>query len=224
MSVLRVHRVGARAWPRAALAAIAVAVAANAALMLALAWMSRGAAAAPMGLPPTVQRLAVTAPPVEPEAAEAEESAAAEPWAPALAALPVPLPALGDAPPLPSLPVPMVDVALAALPGIDGVGGATAVLPATTGDRDAELLAPIDLERFYPRAARRRGVGGVSRIVLAVGNDGVVTACDVLESSPPGVFDDAARRLGLAQRFRPATRGGVAVSARVTIPIVWEAP
>jgi protein TonB len=67
-----------------------------------------------------------------------------------------------------------------------------------------------------------RGTTGSSRIALTVDAGGRVTAVEVLDSEPAGVFEQAARRLGRALSFRPALREGRPVAARVTLRLVWR--
>lgn len=101
-------------------------------------------------------------------------------------------------------------------------GGSTAVDAELHLDRGPELLVRPELQRFYPRAARRGGIEGETRVRVQVGADGSVRGVAVLDSRPSGIFDDAARRLCRRLRYRPAERGGQAVPASVTHLLRWE--
>jgi protein TonB len=228
-----------RPQARLAFVAIVVAAGADALLMLTLAWLSRAAPAPTQPPLPPLARLSIAEPTVEAEqplaparAVAAEETLAAPP-PPALD-----LPPLGEGPPLPRLEAPMLAPALpvisATMPafvsdsaGLAGPSAPSELPPVAAlgpGDSPPELLTPINLERFYPRGALRRGVAGDTRLKLSIGEDGLVRACEVVESSPAGVFDEAARRLGLSLRFRPERRGGQAVPSVIIHPIHWQPP
>jgi protein TonB len=84
------------------------------------------------------------------------------------------------------------------------------------------LIEPPDLAAYYPRRARMQGVAGTTRIRLTLAADGRVTEVEVLDSTPPGVFEMAARRVGEALQFRPAVRDGRPVAARVSLNLVWR--
>lgn len=74
-------------------------------------------------------------------------------------------------------------------------------------------VAPRPLDRTpprYPAAARKQGVEGVVVLNLLIDAGGRVTRAKVLESSPPGVFDQAALAAAKSWRFSPGTLGGEA--------------
>ncbi len=104
-----------------------------------------------------------------------------------------------------------------------GGGGDEAGKP-TVGrpSRGPVLLRPPDLSAYYPRRARMRGTTGRTQIRLTVDADGRVTGVEVLSSTPSGVFEQAARRVGRSLSFRPALRRGNPVPARVTLRLVWR--
>jgi len=105
-----------------------------------------------------------------------------------------------------------------ALPAIT----AAPTVPAAPVDEPPALLGGFDLERFYPRDARLRGIGGESRVELELDAEGQVTRIDLRDSTPPGVFDAAARRLAQTLRYRPARREGRPVAALTTVVIRWN--
>ena len=84
------------------------------------------------------------------------------------------------------------------------------------------LIEPPDLAAYYPYSARQRGITGVSVVRVSVSAEGAVTAVELLESSPEGVFDDAARRLGRSLRFRPAHLNGKPAAVRTRVKLNWR--
>ncbi len=65
-------------------------------------------------------------------------------------------------------------------------------------------MPPLEeLQRRYPRAARREGLSGKVLIRLSVAPDGHVTDATVRQATPPGLFDELA--LDYVKRFRFAT-------------------
>ena len=67
-----------------------------------------------------------------------------------------------------------------------------------------------------------RGTTGRTAIRIIIDADGKVTSVETLSSSPRGVFENAARRVGMSLRFHPALRNGRPVGARVSLNIVWN--
>lgn len=162
--------------------------------------------------PPSVpERAAAAAAPVEVALPALSLSEAGPPEALAL-------PTLGSLAPVPELPLLVPDFAAVAAPDVPAIAGSDAV-PGV--DTPAELIDGFDLDRFFPRAARLRGLTGRSRLRLAIGDDGRVVTATVLSSEPSGVFDTAAERLGRSLRFRPALSAGRAVASVKEFDIAW---
>ncbi len=89
-------------------------------------------------------------------------------------------------------------------------------------DKPADRIADFDLDKFYPRTARLRGITGRSRVRITIDAEGHVSGAEVLDSTPPGVFDKATELLGRAQRYHgPATRGGKPVPSTEDLIIDW---
>jgi len=227
--------------------AVALALTLNLALVLFMVtWLERSEASRPaaaLAVPLQVR-------PLEPEEMEMAEGPATDeagpvPPSPRQPALPEPevlevaAPDLSmPEPALPALePAKAATAASLAVPAFEGAArGAPPVPPAPPGGGDAEedepavgrpsrgpvLLRPPDLSDYYPRRARMRGTTGVTRLRLTVDADGRVRDVEVLESSPAGVFEQAARRVGRSLSFRPALRDGRPVPARVTLRLVWR--
>lgn len=221
------RRAGARWW-----SALAIALAMNGAVVAALV----AASGAPSPAPPpilTVRRLPMVPPAEPPPAPSRAAGAAASSPPPAPLALPPlalpPMPAAAGAPlpppvplaltaPLPSLLPPIASLLPAV--GTHGAEDGGDVLP-PPADVPAERDGLLDVERFYPRAARARGLSGSTAVRIAIASDGRVTSVQVLESTPPGVFEAAAERLAHNLRFRPATAGGRPVATDQTTIIAW---
>jgi TonB family protein len=162
----------------------------------------------------------------EPEETEMVTETPAE--LPVLALPPLALASVGDAavilPMLPAADVVDFPIGIPAFTTALAVVSGDLSLPATalTFDEPAQLTTAFDLDRFYPRAAKIRGVEGESAIRLAIDVHGKVTACTLIRSSPPGVFDDAAVRLGRTLRFRPARRSDQDLPSILIQNIVWK--
>ncbi len=71
----------------------------------------------------------------------------------------------------------------------------------------------------YPKRARTEGITGYVTLNLLIDTNGSVERVKVLESEPPGVFDEAASRAVTNWEFDPATYEGRAVKlwARLTV-------
>ncbi|TVR14014.1 MAG: energy transducer TonB [Planctomycetota bacterium] len=134
---------------------------------------------------------------------------------------------LSDIPDLPDLPRPQLRPSQASVSGIGNWQPSSPEVPQTTRqhsiDQSATLITgPEVLRRFYPRAARQRRQEGVSRLRLQVDRQGRVSAVEVLESRPRGIFDQAARTAARHLRYRPATRDGAAVESVVIEEMQWR--
>ena len=88
-------------------------------------------------------------------------------------------------------------------------------------DQSAQLQSTFDLERFYPRAARLRGIVGQCRVRLTIIEDGSVLSVAIFESTPAGVFEQATRELARSLRFHPALVDGKAVASTKDLIIDW---
>ena len=170
---------------------------------------------------------------VRPSVVEPPPEATPEtPVAPQSAATPLPsspvaptldLPNLGDVGDGPALD--WGDLDDVGLTGFDGLGLTAAPSPdveSTAPDEPPQVTVPPDLARFYPQAARRRGIGGRSIVAVDVDVQGRVTRAEVLRSDPPALFDDAAIRAARAFRFLPAKKRGKPVPARTRLELRWQ--
>lgn len=220
---------GGRGW----LIAVGIALLANGAVVVGLAQISR-LAPPPAPAPIAVHRLTriEPEPPVPPPPAAPREPTAsahdALAMAPALPLLALPampaaglaLPDLGALDAVAELPLVIPPLTAPPIPGPLAEAG-SATTPDAAFDTPPVRIGGLDLERFYPRAAKARGITGSSRIRSRIDATGRVLAVEVLESQPPGVFEQAAERLGRAQRYEPAQRAGQAVPAEHESLIEW---
>jgi len=98
----------------------------------------------------------------------------------------------------------------------DGVLGNTTnklVMTADTVDKQASPVRRTNA--VYPPAARKRGQEGFVVLNFLVQADGSVSGVRVLQSDPPGLFDQAAIEAVSQWQFNPAEYQGAPVSARV---------
>lgn len=64
------------------------------------------------------------------------------------------------------------------------------------------------IEPAYPEEAKRRDLEGTLKLMLKIDDLGRVQSAEVVEATPPGVFDEAALAAFRAARFRPAMKDG----------------
>ena len=203
------HPVRAR-WGWALMAAVAI----NVGIVAGLALLGH----APAPKPPLAIRTLAVRPPTPP-AALATPVASTGPVTTALPHL--------DLPPLPTAlsAMPMLPPALPGVPlpalALDLPVGGPPMVAAADLDGPATLEGAFDLERHYPREARRRGITGSTVLLLTIGVDGRVQEAEVVSSTPPGIFEDAARHLGSTLRFRPARIAGQPAAIRQRMSVVW---
>ncbi len=97
----------------------------------------------------------------------------------------------------------------------DGLAGAMdqAVFSLDALDQVPQPL--VQLKPIYPSFARMRGMEGFVTVEFVVDGAGTTRDVEVIDSQPPGVFDQAARRAIERWRFSPGLRGGDPVAVRV---------
>lgn len=83
----------------------------------------------------------------------------------------------------------------------------------------SDLTAISMLPPEYPLAARERAIEGWVDLVFVVTEEGHVTDPEVIDASPKGIFERAARAAVLRWRFRPLMRAGRPVAARARFRI-----
>lgn len=83
----------------------------------------------------------------------------------------------------------------------------------------AHVLAATCPTPPYPRLARRRGLEGLTVLLLQVAADGRVTSARVAESSGHAILDEAALAAVRAWRLTPATEDGRAIADTIRVPM-----
>ena len=136
-----------------------------------------------------------------------------------------------EAPPLPPIPNPIpINPIAPTIPIDDGSTTTTAittargpVTPPTTYDRMAAAVADTHTTPPYPLLALRLAEEGSARLHLTISAQGVVTDAAVVRSSGYDDLDQAARNWIIAHwRYRPATRGGVAVASTGDVQVRFD--
>jgi len=87
-----------------------------------------------------------------------------------------------------------------------------------------ELMAVDTPAPGYPEALACDNVGGQVVLLLTVGPDGKPGAADVFRSSGIAALDKAAQEGVRNWKFKPATRGGVAQSSKLQVPVTFRPP
>ncbi|MFZ5960227.1 energy transducer TonB [Pseudomonas knackmussii] len=121
------------------------------------------------------------------------------------------------APPAPA-PKPAAPVVGESTPGAQAAPTGTqgpAGLP--TGSLDDSDIKPLRMDSpVYPPMAKRRSIQGYVKVLFTVTSDGRIEDIQVLESSPPRVFDDAVRQAMGRWRFEPRVSGGQITARQAT--------
>ena len=87
---------------------------------------------------------------------------------------------------------------------------------------DVHPRALLEIVPEYPAAADRDHLSGTVRLQLKLEADGRVSDVEVVSSSPPGLFDEAAVKAFRAARFAPAERNGRPVRALMLIELGFD--
>jgi len=77
---------------------------------------------------------------------------------------------------------------------------------------DGEYLPIVKVAPMYPPGAQERGQEGWVLLEFTVTESGSVTDAVVVESQPPGVFDEAAKRAVLKFKYKPRVANGKAIA------------
>lgn len=92
----------------------------------------------------------------------------------------------------------------------------------------AALAAKLKQTRFadpeYPRSALKAGITGSVIVAYTVDTKGATRDAQIIESKPPGVFDDAAITAVKRWRYAPMVVNGTAVEVPVKTRVVFELP
>ena len=82
---------------------------------------------------------------------------------------------------------------------------------------DVDAKPVYKVAALYPHRAQSRGVCGWVAVIASISETGMLTDASVCESSPPGVFDEAVLKAVRAQKYTPASRGGLPVASELVI-------
>jgi protein TonB len=89
-------------------------------------------------------------------------------------------------------------------------------------DVDVHPRALREIVPDYPADADRKRLSGKVRLQLKLEADGRVSDIDVVNASPPELFDESAVKAFREARFAPAQRNGRPVRALVLIEVVYD--
>jgi len=118
-----------------------------------------------------------------------------------------------DEPP-PDMPTPEFDSS-AQSTGVD-VGAVNVDVDVNVGgvggfSSDGEYLPIVKVAPVYPRRAQTRGIEGFVLLEFVVTRTGAVRDPVVVESKPPGIFDNAAMQAALKFKYKPKVVNGEAI-------------
>ena len=82
------------------------------------------------------------------------------------------------------------------------------------GTADGDYLPLFKVAPVYPRRALSRGIEGWVLLEFTVTRAGTVTDVKVLESEPPGIFDDAASKAALKFKYKPRVVNGEPIEVK----------
>ncbi|WP_321366663.1 energy transducer TonB [uncultured Desulfuromusa sp.] len=91
-----------------------------------------------------------------------------------------------------------------------------------TGDLDRTPVISFHVKPLYPYRAKRMNISGHVIIQFDVGSDGSVGAVKILESVPPGVFDDAVLQVVPKWQFQAGEIMGNQVVTRMVKKIIFN--
>ena len=89
-------------------------------------------------------------------------------------------------------------------------------------NRNANLVRPPNLARYYPYHARAKDITGTTRVWLELDQRGEVVEAKIASSKPIGVFETAALRMARTLKFQPACENGKPVGSEFTVTIEWK--
>ncbi len=89
-------------------------------------------------------------------------------------------------------------------------------------DVDVQPRALREIVPDYPGDADRQRLSGKVRLQLKLETDGRIIDIEVVSASPPGLFEDSAKKAFRDARFLPAQKNGHPVRALVLIEVVYD--
>lgn len=112
---------------------------------------------------------------------------------------------------LPDLPIETVSIEDAHLGGIF-----------TVEDLDQPLTAIAKVAPLYPIRAKREAIKGWVTVNFVVNEEGTVEQIEIVEGSPPGIFEKSVLRCISKWKFKPGTVMGEPVKTLVTTTVRFE--
>ena len=103
-----------------------------------------------------------------------------------------------------------------------GLAGNVGDVVMTEDAVDSPPRASHRVPASYPARARSRAINGYVTLTMVVNADGSVRDVEVLESSPAGMFDQAAKEAVSRWRFEPAMYEGQPVATRARQTVRFE--
>ncbi|BCA79045.1 energy transducer TonB [Desulfuromonas sp. AOP6] len=120
----------------------------------------------------------------------------------------------------PSVEVP---VSLVGAPSLAGVlSGVPTGMGLGVSGGEADLIPLVRITPLYPRMAQMRGLEGEVRVEFTITETGMVMNPTVIDSNPPGVFEQAALAAIMRWKFKPRMENGQAVSRLATQIITFN--
>ncbi|HEX6005732.1 MAG TPA: TonB family protein, partial [Burkholderiales bacterium] len=79
-----------------------------------------------------------------------------------------------------------------------------------------------DVDLIYPRRAYEMRTRGKVALQIFISDEGKVDEVNIIEATPPGIFEEAALNATLALQFTPGEKNGQRVRSRKTIEIAFD--
>lgn len=92
----------------------------------------------------------------------------------------------------------------------------------STDQLDTQPAVISQIRPIYPFRAKTRGIQGKVNLEFTVFEDGTTGDAAIISSSPPAIFDEAARQAVLKWRFKPGIKNGKPVVSRMKILISFD--
>jgi protein TonB len=87
---------------------------------------------------------------------------------------------------------------------------------------EGDLIPLVRVPPQYPRRAARRGLEGAVTVAFIITKEGSVRDPEVIDSHPPGIFDEAALRAVKRWKFKSKQVEGQLVEQRATQKIEFK--
>ena len=96
-------------------------------------------------------------------------------------------------------------------PTVEAKANVRANVSLGAGGTDRDTIPLVRIEPDYPMKARQRGIEGWVVVKFTITPAGTIKDAQVMQASPPGIFDEAAVRAVSRWKYNPKIEGGVAV-------------